>query len=106
MQITNSACANEYCSILSVFFDTCLVAERTQYLKRADQIAVHDHDGPRIVKFAAIIRRTEDRQQLAVRLELVAVFYHLVGPANEVQTVACEKVRDNIVTESVGHTPA
>lgn len=82
------------------------MAQRTQYLERAHQIAVHDHDRTRVVELTAVVGRTEYGQQLAVCLELVAVLDHLVRPADEVQSVPGEKVGDNVVSESVGYTSA
>lgn len=47
------------------------------YLEGAHQGFVHAHHAARVVKLAAVVRSREQRHQLPLGKELVAVFYHL-----------------------------
>ena len=77
------------------------MAQRAENLKRAHQIGIHHHNGPGVIKLATVIGRTENSQKLPIGLKLVTVFNHLVGAADQVQAVACEKVGDDVVAEGV-----
>ena len=47
------------------------------YLKTAHQCLINGHHGARIVEFAAVVRRREQRHQLTFGKELVAIFHDL-----------------------------
>jgi hypothetical protein len=50
----------------------------------------------RATHFAAVIRSREQRDQLPLGKELVAVLNDLVGTADEVHVVLLEEARDNV----------
>lgn len=52
-------------------------ASSASYLEGAHQGFVHAHHAARVVKLAAVVRSREQRHQLPLGKELVAVFYHL-----------------------------
>lgn len=54
-------------------------ASFASYLEGAHQGFVHTHHAARVVKLAAVVRSREQRHQLPLGEELVAVFYHLRG---------------------------
>lgn len=45
----------------------------TEDSEAADEVVVHRHDGARVVELPAIVRCREQRDQLSIRLKLVAV---------------------------------
>jgi hypothetical protein len=69
------------------------------YLEGAQQALVDTHHGTCIVKFATVVRRTEQCNELTLREELVAVFYDLMGTANQVHVVFLQEARHNVRTE-------
>ena len=52
----------------------CTSARGVTYLKRAHQSVVHGHQAAGIVEFTAVVRCGEQRHQLTLGKELVAVF--------------------------------
>uniref|UniRef100_A0A1I8JA28 TOG domain-containing protein n=1 Tax=Macrostomum lignano TaxID=282301 RepID=A0A1I8JA28_9PLAT len=75
--------------------------ERT-HLKATHQSLINAHHGPGIVKLAAIVGRGEQRHQLALGKELVAVLNHLMGPADEVQIVLVQELGHHLGAEAHG----
>jgi hypothetical protein len=51
------------------------------HLERTEERFVHAHDGTRVVKLAAVVRRREDRDELAFREEFITVLDDLNSPA-------------------------
>lgn len=57
------------------------------YLEGAEETFVDAHHSSGIVEFAAIVGGTEQGDQLSFGEELVAIFHHLMGPADQVHVV-------------------
>lgn len=52
-----------------------------------------------------MVRRTEQRQQLQVGKEFIAVLHALVRLANQIESMLLDKLRDNIRLEDRGYAP-
>jgi hypothetical protein len=74
------------------------------YLERAEQALVDTHHSTGIVKLATVIGRTEQRDQLTLGEELVAVFHNLMRTANQVHVMLLQKARDYVRAKSERHT--
>lgn len=79
-----------------------LLLRRLQNLKATQQTLIHTHHGPRIIKFATVIRRAEQRDQLALAEELVAVLDDLVRAADEIHVVLLQEAGDHVWAEREG----
>ena len=64
-----------------------LFVSRLQYLEGAHQSLINTHHGTSVVKLATVVRSREQRHELALGKELIAVFYHLVSAADQVEVV-------------------
>ena len=68
--------------------DSLFLLGGLQYLERAHQGVVDAHHRASVVKLPAIIGSAENRHELATSEELIAIFHHLMSPANQVQVVS------------------
>ena len=75
---------------------------RLEDLEGAHQRVVDGHHRAGVVKLAAVVGGGEDRHQLPLGEELVAVLDHLVRAAHEVEVVLVEKGGDDVGAEGVG----
>jgi len=71
-------------------------------LERAQETFVHAHHGSSIIKLPAIVRRAEERHQLSLGEEFVAIFHYLMGAADQVHVVFLQEPRDNIGSKCEG----
>lgn len=69
-------------------------------LERAEQTLVDAHHGTRIVKLSAVVRCTKQGDKLTFGKELVAIFDHLMGTADEVHVVFLQEAGNHVRTES------
>ena len=69
--------------------------------ERAHQALVDRHHRARVVKLAAVVGRAEDRDELPVGEELVAVLDDLVRADDEVVVVLREELADDVGAEGV-----
>ena len=74
------------------------------YLERAQQALVHAHHGSRIIEFSAVVGCTEECYELALREELVAIFYDLMCATDEIHVMLLQKARYNIWSKREAHT--
>ena len=58
-----------------------------QDLEAAHQGLVDRHHGSRVVELATVVWRTEQSHELPPLEELIAIFYHLVSPAYQIEVV-------------------
>lgn len=88
--------------ILKLWMGVCLsfLFDRLQYLETAHERLVDDHHSGCVIEFSAIIRRGENRDQLALGEKFVTVLDNLMGAAHEIQIVLSEERLDHVVTES------
>lgn len=70
------------------------------YLERTQQALINAHHGTGVVELSAVVWRREQRNQLSLREELVAVLNDLVSAAYQVHVVLLEESRDDIWAES------
>lgn len=73
-------------------------------LERAEQALVYAHHGTCVVELATVVGGTEQSDELTLREELVAIFYDLMGTANEVHVVLLQETGDHVGTKCEGHT--
>lgn len=73
------------------------------YLERAEQALIYAHHGACIVKLAAVVGCTEERNELTLREELVTIFHDLVSTANEVHVVLLQEARNHVGAECERH---
>lgn len=73
-------------------------------LERAEQALVYAHHGTCIVELATVVGGTEQSDELTLGEELVAVFYDLMGTADEVHVVLLQEAGDNVGTKCEGYT--
>ena len=69
---------------------------RTTNLEGAEQALVHAHHGAGIVELAAIVGGAEERHELTLGEELVAVLDDLVSTADEVHVVFLQEAGDDV----------
>ena len=74
-----------------------------QYLEGTQQAFVHRHHCAGVVEFAAVVRGREERDELSLGEEFVAVFHDLVRSADQVHVVFLEEARDDVRTECEAH---
>lgn len=79
------------------------MATRATDLEGAEQALVHAHHGASVVELAAVVGRAEQRNELALREELVAVLDDLVGSADQIHVVFLQEARDDVWAEGEGH---
>ena len=70
------------------------------YLERTQQTLVHAHHRAGIVKLSAVIGCTEQRNQLPLREELVAIFDDLMRTTDQVHVMFLQESRYHVRTES------
>jgi hypothetical protein len=73
------------------------------HLEGAEQTLVHAHHRARIVELAAVVGCAEERNELPLGEELVAVLYDLMGSANQIHVVLLKEALDNIGPKGEGH---
>lgn len=73
-------------------------------LERAEQALVYAHHGTCVVELATVVGSTEQSDELTLGEELVAIFYNLVGTADEVHVVLLQETGDHVRTKRKGHT--
>jgi hypothetical protein len=74
------------------------------HLEGAEQALINTHHGTGVVKLAAVVRSAEQRDELALREELVAILDNLVGAADKVHVVLLEEPRDDIRAKGERYT--
>lgn len=75
---------------------------RSTNLERAEQALVHAHHGAGIVKLAAVVGGAEERHELTLGEELVAVLDDLVSTADEVHVVFLQEAGDDVWAKGEG----
>jgi hypothetical protein len=81
-----------------------LLIRRLKYLEAAHQRFVHAHHRARVVELAAVVGGGEERHKLALAEELVAVFYDLVGAADQVDVVSIVELLHDVFAEREAHS--
>ena len=84
--------------------DALLLLGGLEDLERAHQRVVHTHHRTRVVELAAVVGRTEDRDQLALGEEFVTVLDDLVRAADEVEVVSAQELSHHVLAKGEGHT--
>ena len=74
------------------------------HLEGAEQALINAHHGTGVVELAAVVRSAEQRDELALREELVAILDNLVGTADKVHIVLLEEPRDDIRAKGERYT--
>lgn len=94
------------CHLLAgdLFIELGLLNRRLQDLEGAHQVVVDGHDSAGVVELVAVIGRGEDRDELALRKELISILDYLVGTADEIKVVFPEELFYDIGTEGEGDT--
>jgi len=70
-----------------------------QDLEGTHEGLIDGHHGSGVVEFAAVVRGGEQRDELALRKELIAILDHLMSSADEVKVVLVQELRDNLRPE-------
>lgn len=65
---------------------------RFQYLERAHQRFIDTHNGSRVIKLSAVIRRAKYRYKLSLCEKFIALLNYLVRPANQVDVLFFQKI--------------
>ena len=63
------------------------VVRRFQDREAAHQSIVNRHQGSRVVKFTAVVRRAEDSHELSITEELISIFDDLMRSANQINII-------------------
>ena len=71
-------------------------------LERAQERLVHTHHRTSVVEFSAVVRRREQRYELALGEELVTVLDDLMGTADQVHVMLLQEAGDDIRAEGEG----
>lgn len=71
-----------------------------QDLEGTHEGVIHGHHCSRVVKFATIVRRREQRHQLAIAKEFVAVLDDLMRATNQVDFVLVRKFLHDVLAKS------
>ena len=79
--------------------DLLLLFSRLKDLEAAHESVVDAHHSACVVELTAVVGCGEQRDQLPLREELVAVFNHLMGAADQVDVVLLVEGRDNLLPE-------
>ena len=72
-------------------------------LERAEQALIHAHHGTGVVELAAVVGSAEQRNELTLREELIAILNDLMRAADEIHVVFLEEARDDVGTEREGN---
>lgn len=81
------------------------IASRTStYLERTKQALINTHHCTSIIKFTTVVRSAEQRHELSLGEELVAILDDLMGTAYQIHVVFLEETRDDVGTECKRHT--
>jgi len=75
-----------------------------EHLEGTDELLAHAHQRAVIIELTTIVGRRENRYQLPLAEELVAVLHHLMCPAYQVQAVLFQELADHVITEQVAHS--
>ncbi len=81
-----------------------LLLRRLQNLEGAQEALVHTHHRTRVVELTAVVWRREQRDELALREELIAVFHDLVCTADKIHVVLLQEAGDDIGSEGEADT--
>ena len=76
-----------------------LLLRRLEDLERAEQALVHTHHRARVVEFTTVIGRREERDELTLGEELVAVLDDLMRTTYQVHVVLLQESRDYVWSE-------
>lgn len=79
-----------------------LAEEMTTNLEGAEQTLVHAHHGTSIVELAAVVGGAEQRDELTLGEEFVAILDDLVSTADEIHVVFLQEAGDNVWTKGKG----
>jgi hypothetical protein len=71
-------------------------------LEGAEQTLVHAHHGTGVVELAAVVGGAEQRNELTLGEELIAILNDLMRTADEVHVVFLQEARDNVGAEREG----
>lgn len=81
-----------------------LLLRRLENLEGAQQALVHTHHCASVVELSAVVGRREQRDQLTLAKELVAVLDDLVSSADQIHVVLLQETRYNVGAEGEGDT--
>jgi hypothetical protein len=73
------------------------------YLEGAEQTLIHTHHGTGVVELAAVVGRTEEGNELALREEFVTILDDLVGTANQVHVMFLQESGDHVRSKGERH---
>jgi hypothetical protein len=73
-------------------------------LEGAEQTFVHAHHGAGVVELATVVGGAEQRNELTLGEELVAILYDLMCTADEVHVVFLEEAGDDVWAEGEGNS--
>lgn len=76
-----------------------LLLSGLENLERAEQALVDAHHGTSIVEFTTVVGGAEERHQLALGEELIAVLNNLMGTANEIHVMLLQESRHYVRTK-------
>ena len=68
-------------------------------LEGAQQALIDTHHSTSVVELSAVIGRAEQRDQLTLRKEFVAVLHNLMGPTDQIHVVFLQEPRNNVGAE-------
>lgn len=83
---------------------TWLKPEEITNLERAKETLIDAHHGTGIVKLATVVGGAKQRDQLAFRKELVAIFDDLVSSADQIHIVLLKESGNDVGAECEGYT--
>jgi hypothetical protein len=75
------------------------------YLEGAKQALVDAHHCTSVIKFTAVVGCTEQRYELTLRKELIAILHNLMSATYEVHVVLLQKAGYNVWTKREADTP-
>jgi hypothetical protein len=81
------------------------------YLEGTKQSFIDAHHCPGIIEFAAVIRSTEDSDEVSFGEEFISLFYDLMSSTNQFQTMLFQESRDDVFPKykrdaTVVHVPS
>lgn len=79
------------------------MSRTSTYLERTKQALINTHHRTSIVKFTTVVRSAEQRHELPLGEELVAILDDLMGTAYQIHVVFLEETRDDVGTECKRH---
>lgn len=77
------------------------MGQRSNNFEGTNKIGVDHHYRCGIIEFATVVWCGKYGHKLSIRLELVAIFYHLMSSADQIQTMSIEEIRDDVVSKRV-----